>query len=62
VHERLQARVKGSDAQDVSEAGPEVYERMRHDVEPIGRPHISLDTSANIEPTIAAILQQIEES
>jgi len=61
VHERLEARVKGLHSQDLSDAGPEVYERMQRDVEPIGRPHISVDTSADIEPTIAAILQQIEE-
>jgi len=62
AHERLQARVKGPHSQDLSDAGPEVYERMRHDVEPIGRPHISVDTSADIEPAIAAILQQLEQS
>ena len=61
AHERLQARVKGPHSQDLSDAGPEVYERMRHDVEPIGRPHISVDTSADIEPAIAAILQQLKE-
>lgn len=61
VHERLQARVKGSHSHDLSDAGPEVYERMRHDVEPIGRPHISVDTSVDIEPAIATILQQLEQ-
>jgi len=61
VHERLEARVKGLPSHDLSDAGPEVYERMRHDVEPIGRPHISVDTSADIEPAIAAILQQLKE-
>jgi predicted kinase len=62
VHERLEARLKGLHSQDLSDAGPEVYERMQHDVEPIGRPHISVDTSADIEPAITAILQQIEET
>jgi predicted kinase len=61
VHERLEARAKGPHSQDLSDAGPEVYERMQRDVEPIGLPHISVDTSADIEPAIAAILQQIEE-
>lgn len=61
VRERLEARVKGLHPQDFSDAGPEVYERMQHDVEPIDRPHISVDTSADIEPAIAAILQQLEE-
>jgi hypothetical protein len=61
VQERLEARVKGLHSQDLSDAGPEVYERMQRDVEPIGRAHISVDTSADIEPAIAAILQQLEE-
>jgi predicted kinase len=61
VHQRLEARVKGLHSDDLSEAGPEVYERMQRDVEPIGRPHINVDTSADIEPAIAAILQQIAE-
>jgi predicted kinase len=61
VHERLQARVQAPHPQDLSDAGPEVYERMRHDVEPIGRPHISVDTSTDIEPAITAILQQMEQ-
>jgi predicted kinase len=61
VHERLQTRVKGPHPQDLSDAGPEVYERMQRDAEPIGRPHISVDTSADIEPAIAAILRQIAE-
>jgi len=61
VHERLEARAKGPRSQDLSDAGPEVYERMQRDVEPIGRPHISVDTSADIEPAIATILQQLEE-
>jgi len=61
VHERLQARVDGPHAQDLSDAGPEVYERMRLDAEPIGRPHISVDTSADIEPAIAAIVRQMKE-
>jgi predicted kinase len=61
VHKRLQARVQAPHPQDLSDAGPEVYERMRQDVEPIGRPHISVDTSADIEPAITAILQQMEQ-
>ncbi len=61
VHERLEARAKGPRSQDLSDAGPEVYERMQRDVEPISRPHINVDTSADIEPAIATILQQLEE-
>ncbi|MGQ9571641.1 MAG: AAA family ATPase [Dehalococcoidia bacterium] len=60
VHKRLEARVKGLQPQDLSDAGPEVYERLQRDVEPIARPHISVDSSAGIEAAIAAVLQQIE--
>jgi len=61
VHQRLEARVKGLHSDDPSDAGPEVYERMQRDVEPIGRRHLNVDTAADIEPAIAAILQQIAD-
>lgn len=60
VQERLAARAGGGDAEDLSDAGPEVYERMRRDAEPIRRPHISVDTSGDIEPAIAAVLREME--
>jgi predicted kinase len=62
VEGRLAARARGADPEDLSEAGPEVYERMRGLDEPIARPHIVVDTSADIEPAIQAVLRELEES
>jgi predicted kinase len=61
VSERLAARARRADPADLSDASPEVYERMRSQDEPIGRPHIMVDTSADIDPAIDAVLQELEE-
>jgi predicted kinase len=61
VEERLVARARRSDPADLSDAGPEVYQRMRSLDEPIGRPHIVVDTSADIEPAVEAVLRELEE-
>lgn len=60
VHQRLEMRARGLNSEDISDAGPEVYTRMRRDIEPIGRPHITVDASGDIEPTIAAVLADIQ--
>jgi predicted kinase len=62
VEERLVARARRADPEDLSDAGPEVYERMRSLSEPIGRPHIVVDTSADIEPAVDAVLRELEEN
>ncbi len=61
VEERLAARTRPPDAEDDSEAGPEVYERLRTSAQPIRRPHIVVDTSADIEPAVAAVLRHLQE-
>jgi len=61
VEERLAARARRSDPADLSDAGPDVYQRMRSLDEPIGRPHIVVDTSADIEPAVEAVLRELEE-
>lgn len=61
VEERLAARAHRADPKDLSDAGPEVYQRMRSLAEPIGRPHIVVDTSADIEPAVDAVLRELEE-
>jgi predicted kinase len=61
VEERLAARARRADPADMSEAGPEVYERMRAQDEPIERPHIVVDTSADIEPAVEAVLRELGE-
>lgn len=60
VQQRLEARGREVDDKGLSDAGPEVYERMLQDVEPIGRPHLTVDASADIEPAIAAVLAAIQ--
>jgi len=61
VEERLAARARRADPEDVSDAGPDVYQRMRSLAEPIGRPHIVVDTSAGIEPAVDAVLRELQE-
>jgi predicted kinase len=61
IEERFAARSRQADAADISDAGLEVYERMLSEEEPIGRPHIVVDTSTDIEPAIAAVLRELEE-
>ena len=62
AEERLAARARRTDPEDLSDASHEVYQRMRSLAEPIRRPHIVVDTSADIEPAIAAVLRQLEEA
>ncbi|HJX62060.1 MAG TPA: ATP-binding protein [Dehalococcoidia bacterium] len=62
VEERLAARARRSDPADLSDAGAEVYQHMRSLDEPIGRPHIVVDTSADIDPAVEAVLRELEES
>jgi DegV family protein with EDD domain len=59
---RLAARVRGSDPGDASEASPAVYNRMKSEVEPMERPHITVDTSRDIASALEAVLQQISVS
>ncbi len=59
ARERLEGRARGDDRQDASEATVAVYDRMRRDMEPIERPHIKVDTSKEIEPSVADVVQQL---
>jgi hypothetical protein len=61
VEGRLAARARRSDPADLSDADTEVYQRMRSLDEPIERPHIVVDTSADIEPAVEAVLRELEE-
>ena len=56
VRERLVQR----SARSPSEAGVEVYERMRRIRQPLRRPHFIVDSSADTEPAIEAIAREIE--
>ena len=59
VRERLEARGKTPLRQDNSDADWDVYQRMRPLQEPIKRNHISVDTSADIEPVVENMALEI---
>jgi predicted kinase len=61
VAKRLQMRSTGADPGDLSEAGWEVYARMKGQYEEIQRPHLVVDTSAGIEPAIDRIARLIQD-
>ena len=61
VEERLATRARRANPEDLSDAGPDVYQRMHDLAEPIDRPHIVVDTSADIEPAVEAVLRELEE-
>ena len=48
AYRRLQRRSQGTAPEDNSDAGREVYDRMRSAVEPIRRGHLVVDTSKDI--------------
>ena len=57
VAERLLRRRARIDTRDRSEADWEVYARMKAEYEEIGRPHMVVDTSQDLEPAIEEILR-----
>jgi DegV family protein with EDD domain len=60
VRQRLEARQGADNPWDHSDADYAVYDRMRRQAEPIGRPHIRVDTAVDIEPALQAIIRQLE--
>jgi len=61
VEGRLERRSRGENPWDQSQAGLEVYERMREGAEPIQRPHLTVDTSGDLEEALAIILRELQE-
>ena len=59
VRERLARRQQATEREDHSDAGWEVYERMRRSVDPIRRQHYVVDTTRDIEPALERILRDI---
>ena len=59
VAERLQRRKESLRPEDRSEAGWDVYVRMKREFEEIERPHMKVDTSQPLEPAIDAIVRFI---
>lgn len=52
IRRRLERRARGDNPWDASSADLQVYERMRKDAEPIRRPHLLVDSSADIESAL----------
>ncbi len=61
IKERLERRKKRLDPEDKSDAGIEVYMRMRRQLEPIKRNHFVVDTSRDINPVIEKILREVRK-
>lgn len=56
---RLEARRQGRGGEDWSDAGPEVYERMRQGVERPHGPHLVVDTSQDMGPALEEVVRAI---
>lgn len=60
IHRRLLARAASPDPVDRSTATLEVYERMREGVQRVRKPHISVDTSADIRAAVDKIVALLQ--
>jgi DegV family protein with EDD domain len=58
---RLERRLRERDPDDRSDAGPAIYTRMRSEVEPIGRRHLVVDTSSDVQSGVDMILRELQE-
>jgi DegV family protein with EDD domain len=62
IRTRLAARRALDDPRELSEATISVYEMMRAEAEPIGCPHLVIDTSeGNIEADVSRIVAQLDD-
>jgi len=59
VRERLARRQQDTHREDHSDAGWEVYQRMRQAVDPIRRQHYVVDTTRDIRPVLDRIVRDI---
>jgi DegV family protein with EDD domain len=59
IRARLEARRAREDPADISEATVAVYETMRDEAEPIERPHMLVNTTADIVEAVARIMSQL---
>jgi predicted kinase len=59
VQERLKARQPGANPADESDAGWEVYQRMRPTVQTIRRNHFVVDTSRDITAVLDKIVREV---
>ena len=61
VQERLKARREGMESASKSDAGWEVYQRMKPAVQKIRRKHYVLDTSQDISPVLDKIMREVSK-
>ncbi len=59
VQERLRVRQQGANPASKSDAGWEVYQRMKTTVETIRRNHFAVDTSRDIAPVLDKIIREV---
>lgn len=57
VRERLEKRKVARDSDDISDATWAIYKRMASDQQPIGYPHLIIDTSGDLEEAVNKILR-----
>jgi predicted kinase len=62
VRSRLKARDAGLNVADRSTATLEVYEAMLADVEPIRRPHLSVNTAKDLTPAVDKLVRDLQSS
>lgn len=60
IKKRLEQRQQEAQREDHSEAGYEVYQRMRRRVDAIRRPHLRVNTAADTEPAIQRLMREID--
>lgn len=61
VRERLDKRTKARDVHDISDADWSVYARMKRRQQPIGRPHLVVDTSKDVDEAVRKIMRVIQK-
>lgn len=57
VRERLEKRKVARDSDDISDATWAIYKRMASTQQPIGHPHLTVDTSADLREAVNKILR-----
>ena len=57
VRERLEKRKVARDSDDISDATWAIYKRMASDQQPIGHPHLIIDTSGDLGEAVNKILR-----
>ena len=61
ARQRLEAKRRGGDPGNHSDADVDIYEAMRRAEEPIGREHIRVETSGSVAPAVDKIVGELEE-